>query len=178
MKNSKLVKKRKSFYNQATIIMDYIKSINLKLFRNGSIHITGIIDVEQGKSAVRFLCDEIRAVYEKDPTITNDDILSTKIDDYISSLYEKTDKTMDYNIFYITKLIDYQILDTIFYKEYLNDSNVGYVPTYPLYCNLNQCITSLNNQYLYLDNNHLSLEGSKLLSDSISNIFKDTKSNK
>jgi TATA-box binding protein (TBP) (component of TFIID and TFIIIB) len=72
--NSKLVKKRKSFYNQATIIMDYIKSINLKLFRNGSIHITGIIDVEQGKSAVRFLCDEIRAVYEKDPTITNDDI--------------------------------------------------------------------------------------------------------
>jgi hypothetical protein len=65
-----------------------------------------------------------------------------------------------------------------FYKEYLNDSNVGYVPTYPLYCNLNQCITSLNNQYLYLDNNHLSLEGSKLLTDSISNIFKDTKSNK
>jgi TATA-box binding protein (TBP) (component of TFIID and TFIIIB) len=72
--NAKLVKKRKSFYNQATIIMDYIKSINLKLFRNGSIHITGIIDVEQGKRAVEFLCDEIRAVYEKDPTITNDDI--------------------------------------------------------------------------------------------------------
>jgi len=72
--NSKLVKRRKSFYNQATIIMDYIKSINLKLFRNGSIHITGIIDVEQGKRAVEFLCDEIKTIYEKDPTITNDDI--------------------------------------------------------------------------------------------------------
>lgn len=72
--NAKLVKRRKSFYNQATIIMDYIKTINLKLFRNGSIHITGIIDEEQGKRAVGFLCDEIRAVYEKDPTITNGDI--------------------------------------------------------------------------------------------------------
>jgi len=72
--NSKLLKRRKSFYNQATIIMDYIKSINLKLFRNGSIHITGIIDVEQGKQAVQFLCDEIREIYEKDSSITNDDI--------------------------------------------------------------------------------------------------------
>ena len=72
--NAKLVKKRKSFYNQATIIMDYIKSINLKMFRNGSIHITGIIDVEQGKRAVGFLCDEIRAIYEIDPSITTSDI--------------------------------------------------------------------------------------------------------
>jgi TATA-box binding protein (TBP) (component of TFIID and TFIIIB) len=72
--NAKLLKKRKSFYNQATVIMDYIKTINLKLFRNGSIHITGIIDVEQGKRAVEFLCDEIREIYKIDNTITNGDI--------------------------------------------------------------------------------------------------------
>jgi len=72
--NANLVKRRKSFYNQATIIMDYIKNINMKLFRNGSIHITGIIDVEQGKQAVAFLCDEIREIYKVDPSITTDDI--------------------------------------------------------------------------------------------------------
>lgn len=62
--NANLVKRRKSFYNQATIIMDYIKPINLKLFRNGSIHITGIIDEEQGKMAVEYLCKEIRSFYD------------------------------------------------------------------------------------------------------------------
>ena len=62
-------KRRKSFYNQATIVLDYIKAVNLKLFRNGSIHITGIIDEEQGKCAVGFLCDEIRAIYEKHPDV-------------------------------------------------------------------------------------------------------------
>ena len=72
--NSNLVKKRTSFYNQITIIMDYIKSINLKLFRNGSIHITGIIDEEQGKKAVEFLGNEIRNIYAKDKTITNCDL--------------------------------------------------------------------------------------------------------
>lgn len=72
--NANLVKRRKSFYNQATIIMDYIKFINMKLFRNGSIHITGIIDVEQGKRAVGFLCDEIREIYKIDSSITSDDI--------------------------------------------------------------------------------------------------------
>ena len=62
-------KRRKSFYNQATIVLYYIKTVNLKLFRNGSIHITGIIDEEQGKCAVGFLCDEIRAIYEKHPEV-------------------------------------------------------------------------------------------------------------
>jgi len=72
--NSNLVKKRTSFYNQVTIIMDYIKCINLKLFRNGSIHITGIIDEEQGKKAVEFLGNEIRKIYVKDNTITTGDL--------------------------------------------------------------------------------------------------------
>jgi len=72
--NAKLVKRRKSFYNQATIIMDYIKPINLKLFRNGSIHITGVVDENQAKQAVAFLCDEIRLIGEKDSAITTGDI--------------------------------------------------------------------------------------------------------
>jgi TATA-box binding protein (TBP) (component of TFIID and TFIIIB) len=72
--NSNLVKKRTSFYNQVTIIMDYIKCINLKLFRNGSIHITGIIDEEQGKKAVEFLGNEIRKIYAIDNTITTGDL--------------------------------------------------------------------------------------------------------
>ena len=72
--NASLVKRRKSFYNQATVIMDYIKPINLKLFRNGSIHITGVVDEGQAQRAVGFLCDEIRAIYDKDTSITTGDI--------------------------------------------------------------------------------------------------------
>jgi hypothetical protein len=44
--------RRKSFYNQATIIMDYQKPINLKIFRNGSVHITGVLNQEHGKQSV------------------------------------------------------------------------------------------------------------------------------
>lgn len=72
--NARLVKRRKSFYNQATVIMDYIKPINLKLFRNGSIHITGVVDEVQAQKAVGFLCDEIRVIHEKDNAITTADI--------------------------------------------------------------------------------------------------------
>lgn len=69
-----IVKKRKSFYNQATVIIHHHKNLNLKLFRNGSIHITGIIDIEQGQRAVHFLGDEIRRIYQIDPKITTSNI--------------------------------------------------------------------------------------------------------
>lgn len=72
--NSNLVKKRTSFYNQITVVMDYMKFINLKLFRNGSIHMTGIIDEEQGKKAVEFLGNEIKMIYQKDKSITTSNI--------------------------------------------------------------------------------------------------------
>jgi TATA-box binding protein (TBP) (component of TFIID and TFIIIB) len=65
-----IVKKRKSFYNQATVIIHHHKNLNLKLFRNGSIHITGIIDIEQGQRAVHYLGDEIRRIYQIDNAIT------------------------------------------------------------------------------------------------------------
>jgi len=67
-------KKRKSFYNQATIILYYKKNINLKLFRNGSIHITGILNENHGKQAVEYLCNEIREIYKKEPKITTSSI--------------------------------------------------------------------------------------------------------
>ena len=63
--NSSLIKKRQSFYNQITIIVEHIKSINIKIFRNGSIHITGIVNEELGQKAIQFLCDEINEIYLK-----------------------------------------------------------------------------------------------------------------
>jgi len=72
--NSSLIKKRQSFYNQVTIIVEHIKSINIKIFRNGSIHITGIVDEDLGKKAIQFLCDEINQIYIKDQSITNNNI--------------------------------------------------------------------------------------------------------
>jgi TATA-box binding protein (TBP) (component of TFIID and TFIIIB) len=73
--NSSLIKKRQSFYNQVTIIVEHIKSINIKIFRNGSIHITGIVDEDLGKKAIQFLCDEINLIYLKDQSITNNNII-------------------------------------------------------------------------------------------------------
>jgi TATA-box binding protein (TBP) (component of TFIID and TFIIIB) len=62
-------KKRDSFYNQVTIVFHYKKDLNIKVFRNGSIHITGIINHDDGKICVGFLIDEIKRIYELDNTI-------------------------------------------------------------------------------------------------------------
>jgi TATA-box binding protein (TBP) (component of TFIID and TFIIIB) len=58
-RKNKIVKKSKkdSFYNQATIIVKIseIKTINIKLFKNGSIQMTGCDSIENAKNSIEKL---------------------------------------------------------------------------------------------------------------------------
>ena len=69
-KNKKTKKKSKSFYNQATVITDTEnkKRINTKLFKNGSIQMTGCKSLEHCIESLKLLCIElkkVKAVYNK-----------------------------------------------------------------------------------------------------------------
>ena len=56
--------KKKFFYNQITLhvylkYLDIDKKINVKLFNNGSIQMTGLKSIELGESTIQYLLDKI-----------------------------------------------------------------------------------------------------------------------
>lgn len=63
-KKKKKKKKSASFYNQATIVVqiDDKKTINVKLFKNGSIQMTGNRSVSDCNLAIDRLCNDLRAI--------------------------------------------------------------------------------------------------------------------
>ena len=60
----------KRFDNQATVIVKSdnhhgkVQYVNMKVFKNGNVQITGLKSVEQGVPIVDFLIEEIRYIYE------------------------------------------------------------------------------------------------------------------
>lgn len=67
--NSK--KKRKNFYNQVTVLIETQNKnrINAKLFKNGSVQMTGCKNIFNFSDALNILCTELsknKAVYDKD----------------------------------------------------------------------------------------------------------------
>ena len=61
--------------------------------------------------------------------------------------------------------------DKYFSKFYFG-SKVKYLPTYDIFCGKTTCMTFNDGQYLFLDNNHLSLAGASLVYDKINSVFK------
>jgi TATA-box binding protein (TBP) (component of TFIID and TFIIIB) len=62
---NKKTKKKKVFYNQATIIFKLIegnnhKEVNMKVFTNGNIQMTGLKSIEDGKKAVQMFYNETK----------------------------------------------------------------------------------------------------------------------
>lgn len=62
---NKKVKKKKVFYNQATIIFKIIsentkKEVNMKVFTNGNIQMTGLKSAEDGKKAINLFYQETK----------------------------------------------------------------------------------------------------------------------
>lgn len=57
---------RKNFVNQVTIIRDFGGNYrpNIKLFKNGNVHMTGIRSLEDGKMIVRMIADEVKNIAE------------------------------------------------------------------------------------------------------------------
>ena len=54
------------FYNQITIIVNNKdKHVNVKLFGNGSLHLTGCKNIEEGKQVTKILYDELNKIRDK-----------------------------------------------------------------------------------------------------------------
>lgn len=66
----------KRFDNQATVIIRYIVNnieyhVNMKVFKNGNVQITGLKHIEQGKEVIDILIEEIKRIYKTHPTIVD-----------------------------------------------------------------------------------------------------------
>lgn len=59
--NKKSKKKKKNFYNQASIVVDVKnkKRVNIKVFKNGAIQMTGCKNIENFIDAMTVLCNEL-----------------------------------------------------------------------------------------------------------------------
>ena len=61
---------KKSFYNQISLIIKFKeKNINVKLFENGSLHITGIKDVEYAKDIILIIYNKLKELNSKNVII-------------------------------------------------------------------------------------------------------------
>mgnify|MGYP001243990438 CR=1 FL=1 len=60
----KPTKRKKYFYNQVTIHLFHNKIINVKVFNNGSVQMTGLKGENQGYETIQLLLDEIRGLSE------------------------------------------------------------------------------------------------------------------
>jgi peptidoglycan/LPS O-acetylase OafA/YrhL len=58
-----------------------------------------------------------------------------------------------------------------YFSKFYSGSKVKYLSTYDIFCGETTCMTFNDGQYLFLDNNHLSLAGASLLYSKINNVF-------
>jgi len=70
-------KERKYFYNQITTHLNVDKRINMKIFNNGRIQMTGIKELDQGEKTIRLLLSEIDKL---SPECKNNSFNSEKIE--------------------------------------------------------------------------------------------------
>lgn len=66
----------KRFDNQATVILRYSENnvmymVNMKIFKNGNVQITGLKFIEQGRRVVGILIDELKRIYNINNSIVN-----------------------------------------------------------------------------------------------------------
>ena len=72
-KKHKQLKKKNCFQNQATLIVviEKEKRVNMKIFRNGKIQMTGLKSEQNGYTAVNVLIDVITEIIKTNPLILN-----------------------------------------------------------------------------------------------------------
>lgn len=78
------VKNKNCFQNQATIIVTLSndRQVNLKIFRNGKIQMTGLKSEEEGYVASNTLIDKILEIYETVPSLITSENKQPKISDF------------------------------------------------------------------------------------------------
>ena len=93
-KSKKDITKKNRFDNQVTIIYKFndLYMPNIKIFKNGNIQLTGIKDTNDTEIIVNDIINNIRTIYNSDPSIIKDDEGDIKRDkeDILKSLkYQK-----------------------------------------------------------------------------------------
>lgn len=96
--------KRNYFQNQATlvIVLDSVRKINLKIFRNGKVQMTGLKCKEEGLVACERIIFEIRELSKKFPQIIenpeNPELTETETQNIEKISNEATDKISNFSI--------------------------------------------------------------------------------
>ena len=109
VKNSSLKKNNRPFFNQATIIvkLDPLRKINVKIFSNGKIQMTGVKKVEEGHEALRIIIEKLKST---EGIIPLDKVLDTQLEnEYLKSRgtnpHFKESYPIDDSILYRERLI-------------------------------------------------------------------------
>ena len=89
-KKTKPKTKKKSFYNQMTILLclSDTRSINIKIFKNGQLQMTGVKSNEEGNRAVELLIEELHLVMPKKYTFRKKDYRTVLINSDFSIGYK------------------------------------------------------------------------------------------
>ena len=131
-KNKKNKKEKKRFDNQLTIILKIDDYINLKLFKNGKIQMTGLKNIDNGKIAINKIIDIIKYYNIYDNTI------SENINDAIMSNYKICLINSDFKY-------KHKIKRTDLYKYIVNNTD--------LICSYEPCIyPGVKIQFYYNEN--------------------------
>jgi TATA-box binding protein (TBP) (component of TFIID and TFIIIB) len=148
---SKKKKIKKIFYNQATVKINTkgkIKPTNIKLFKNGSIQMTGCNSIENAIESMKILCSEvckIRGVFNKKMTKIKD----IKFTENISNV--TVDQILDFKVGMINSNFDigFHIDRDIFYEIMLGESTE---------CSYEPCVHAcVNIKYNYKDIKDISV---------------------
>lgn len=137
--NRRKTKPSKRFDNQVTIVFttDYKNNINIKVFRNGNVQITGIKSITQGNLVIDNLIEIIKDIFIKNPEI----IISKNINNLQNINFKIRLINTDYKV-------GFTIKREILYKILKND--------YGNVCNYEPCIyPGVKLQYYYNINNKL-----------------------
>ena len=108
VKSSNLKKTNRPFFNQATIIvkLDPLRKINVKIFSNGKIQMTGVKKVVEGREALILIIEKLRIT---EGIIPLDKVLDTQLENIYLENRGKDTHFRDY----------YPIDDNILYRERL-----------------------------------------------------------
>lgn len=119
---------QKLFYNQVSIIVSLdppndSKVVNVKLFGNGSLHMTGIKDTSEGKQVMLVLYNKLLNLIKKDDTILLTADINNVYIDNDNNVYTKTPENR--TIIGFKYISQGETLYNIHKKDYVIDKKTG-----------------------------------------------------
>ena len=109
VKNSNLKKTNRPFFNQATIIvkLDPLRKINVKIFSNGKIQMTGVKKVTEGHQALKLIIEILKNTEGIIPLdkVLDSQLEKTYLDNRGTAPHFKDSYPIDDNILYRERLI-------------------------------------------------------------------------